>query len=136
MSGGRSGIFRLSSCSGSWGGFVRVSRSVFQVGQVNKFGGSVLSAAFEQGLNMKFIGSVLSGILMLQRDGMANAPCPLFVLVSASLALRKSRCFGLGSACYNKAHQYAPSAPDAAAPRRCAYRYGEFRSAQYPGFLE
>src|SRR5690606_35253557 len=87
----------------------------------------VLSAAFEQGLNMKFMGSVLSGILILPRGGRANAPCPFFVRVSASLALRKALCFGRGSACYNKAHQYAPSAPDAATPRRCAYRYEPVR---------
>jgi hypothetical protein len=118
-----SGVFRRWSCSGSWGGFVRVSRSVVQVGQVNRFGGSVLSAAFEQGLNMKFMGSVLSGMFTHPRGVRASAPCRFFVLVSASLALRKALCFGRGSACYNKAHQYAPSAPDAAAPRRCAYRY-------------
>jgi hypothetical protein len=71
---------------------------------------------------MKFIGSVLSCILLLHRGRWANAPCCSAVQVAAPLALRKALCFSRGLACYNKAHQYAPSAPDAAAPRRCAYR--------------
>jgi hypothetical protein len=103
MSGVRFSIFRRSSCLGSWGGFVRVSCSAFQVGWVNKFGGFVLRAAFEQGLNMRFIGSVLSAFIWLCCRVQVAAPCRFFGLVQAPLPLRKARCLGSSAACYNKA---------------------------------
>jgi hypothetical protein len=52
---------------------------------------------------MRFISSVLSSTLPFQRGGQTWSPCGVVVLVTATLALRKSRCLLSSAARYNKA---------------------------------